>query len=88
MLSLTFLFVFMLICILFSIVVTPLGEERAGLYVSLAFVCLSCMRYFLCVFFSWCRVSAAESDCGRPAICAVMRVRWPMFLSGVKRMIN
>ena len=50
MLSLTFLFVLMLICILFSIVVTSLGEERAGLYVSLAFVCLSCVTF--CVSFS------------------------------------
>ena len=37
--------------VLFSIVITSLGEERADLYDS-AFVCLFCMRYFLSVFSS------------------------------------
>ena len=33
--------------VLFIIVITTLGEDRAGLYVSRAFVCLSCMRSIL-----------------------------------------
>ena len=42
MLSLVLLFVLVFISP-FSIVITSLGEERAGLYVSRAFVCLFCM---------------------------------------------
>ena len=37
--------------VLFSIVITSLGEERAGLYASRALVCLSCMRYYYYFFF-------------------------------------
>ena len=46
MLSLTLLIVLMIVfsSVLFSIVITPLGDETAGLY---AFVCLSCMRCLL-----------------------------------------
>ena len=33
--------------VLFSIAITSLGEERASLYASRAFVCLSDMHYFL-----------------------------------------
>ena len=33
--------------VLFNIVITSLGRERADLYASRAFVCLSCMTYVL-----------------------------------------
>ena len=67
-LSLTLLLVLMLFFfVLFSIVITFLGKERAGLYVyaSRAFACLSAL---LIVFFSssWCRRLAVDSDCGTP----------------------
>ena len=40
----------------FSIVITSIGEEGAGLYASLEFVCLFCTCLFLCLFSSsWCR---------------------------------
>ena len=40
----------------FSIVITSLGEEGAGLYASRAFVCLLCTYKFLPFFSSsWCR---------------------------------
>ena len=46
--------------VLFSIVITSLGEERAGLCDSRAFVCLFCMRQFMSFFsFSWCQRLAA-----------------------------
>ena len=32
------------VSVLFSTVITSLGEETAGLYASCAFVCLSCMH--------------------------------------------
>ena len=42
--------------VLFSIVITSIREERAGLYASRAIVCLSCMRYSLSLFSSyWCQ---------------------------------
>ena len=41
------LILFSCFSVLFSIVMTSLGEERAGLYESREFVSLSCMRYFL-----------------------------------------
>ena len=51
--------------VLFSIVVTSLGTERAVLYSSHEFVCLSCMRLFLSFFSSsWCQGLAAACDCG------------------------
>ena len=59
MLSFTLLFVLVFFSVLFCIVITSLGEERGGLHTSRAFVCLSCMHYFLfCLFFSssWCRL--------------------------------
>ena len=46
MLSPTLLLV-LFFSVLFSIKISSLGEEGAGLYASRAFVCLSCMRYFL-----------------------------------------
>ena len=46
MLSLNLLIGLMFFRDLFSIVITSLLEERAGLYASRAFVCLSCMRFF------------------------------------------
>ena len=51
-----------LVC--FSILITSLGEEGAGLCVSRTFVCLfACM--FLSLFSSsWCRGLAAVCDCG------------------------
>ena len=51
--------------ILFSIVITSLGEEGAGLCGSRAFVCLFCMCLFLSFFSSpWCRGLTAICDCG------------------------
>ena len=47
MLCLTLLLVLMFVSVLFSIVITSLGEERAGLYASRAFLCFSFMSYFL-----------------------------------------
>ena len=38
--------------VLFSSVFTSPGDDKAGLYASRAFVCLSCMRYFLSFFCS------------------------------------
>ena len=53
----------------FSIVITLLREDRAGLYASSAFVCLFCTRCFLSVFSSsWCRELTAACDCGTPWI--------------------
>ena len=47
--------------VLFSIVFTSLGEERAGLCTSRAFVCLSCMRCILSLFSSfWCQRLACD----------------------------
>ena len=36
--------------VLFNIVITSLGKQRDDLYASRAFVCLSCIRYFLSFF--------------------------------------
>ena len=47
MLSLALLFVLELFSVLISIVITSLGEERAGLYASRATVCLFCTRFSL-----------------------------------------
>ena len=53
--------------ILFSIVITSLGEEGAGLCASRAFVCLFCTCKFLSFFSSsWCQGLAAVCDCGTP----------------------
>ena len=43
-------FFLLMFSILFSVVITSLGEGRAGLYVSQTFDCLSCMRHFLSCF--------------------------------------
>ena len=50
----------------FSIVITSLGKEEAGLCTSGAFVCF--VRVSFCHFFSssWCRGLAAVCDCGTP----------------------
>ena len=56
-----------LVCssVLFNIVIISLGEERAGLYASRAFVCLSCMRYVLSFFSSpRCQGLGAARDWG------------------------
>ena len=46
--------------VLFSIIITLLWEERAGLYPSRAFVCFSCIRCLFTFFSSsWCRGRAA-----------------------------
>ena len=51
----------------FSIHITSLGEEGAGLCASRIFVCLFCACIFLSFFSSsWCRVLAAVCDCGIP----------------------
>ena len=51
----------------FSIVITSLGEEGAGLCASRAFVCLLSTCQFLSFFSSsWCRGLAAVCDCGTP----------------------
>ena len=53
MLSLTVLLVhWFLFSVLFSIVINSPGAERAGRYVSCAFVCLICMHCFLSFFSS------------------------------------
>ena len=52
---------------LFSIVITSLGEERAGLCASCAFVCLFCTHQLLSFFsFSWCQELTAACDCAIP----------------------
>ena len=52
---------------LFSIVITSLGEKRAGLYGPRAFVYLSCIRCFLSLFSSsWYQGLAVANDCGTP----------------------
>ena len=51
--------------IVFSIVITSLGEEGGGMCASRAFVCLFCTCLFLTFFSSsWCRGLAAVCDCG------------------------
>ena len=47
--------------------ITSLGEERAGLCASRAFVCLFCTGQSLSFFSSsWCQGLAATCDCGAP----------------------
>ena len=46
--------------VLYSSVITTLGEERAGLCASRAFVCLACMHYF-CLFLF---LLVSEVSCG------------------------
>ena len=62
-------FCFRVCSVLLSIVITSLGEKRAGLCASRAFVCLFCPRQYLSFFFSSCcqRLTAA-CDCGTPWI--------------------
>ena len=50
----------------FSIVITSLGEERAGLYTFRAFVCLLCTRFLSLFSSSWYQRMAAACDCGNP----------------------
>ena len=53
--------------VLFSTVITSLGEESAGLYASRTFVFLYCPHYFFVLFTSsWCWGSTADCDCGTP----------------------
>ena len=53
--------------VLFSIVITSLGKERADLFAFRAFVCLFCTCQFLFFFSSsWCQGLAAVCDCGAP----------------------
>ena len=55
--------------VLFSVVITSLGEERqrAGLCASCACVCLFCTRQFLSFFsFSWCQGLDVVCHCGAP----------------------
>ena len=52
-LSYALLFV-LIFSVLFSTVITLLRKEKAGLYASREFVCLSCMHYLFCLFvFLW-----------------------------------
>ena len=53
--------------VLFRILITSVGEERAGLCTSRAFVCLFCLRQLLSLFssFSYQGFTAA-CDCGTP----------------------
>ena len=63
----SFIFLFIFFFSPFNIVITLLGEERAGLRVSCVFVCLFGTRYFLSFFsYSWCQGLAAACDCGTP----------------------
>ena len=67
--ALWFILLFVLVFLFspFSIVITSLGEEGAGLCASRAFVCLFCTRLFVSFFSSsWCQGLAAASDCGTP----------------------
>ena len=54
----------------FSIMVTSLEEERAGLYPYRAFVCFSCT----CHFSSWCWGLAAGCNCKLPGIFIFGRI--------------
>ena len=67
MLGLTLLVVLVFISVLCSIVITSLGEERAGLCACREYVCLFCTRQFLSFFSStWCQGLAVACDCGTP----------------------
>ena len=62
-----FVFFFVFFSVRLSIVITSLGEERAGLCASRAFVCLFSMLKFLPYFsFSWCQRLIAACNCGTP----------------------
>ena len=62
-----FFFFVVVVFFFFGLVITSLGEERAGLCSSHAFVCLVCTRRFVSFFSSsWCRGLAAAYDCGTP----------------------
>ena len=66
MLSLALLFVLVFFSP-FIIVITSLGEERSGLFVSRVIVCLFCTRLILYFFSSsWCHGLAATSACDTP----------------------
>ena len=54
--------------VLFTIVITSLGEETAGLYASRTFVCLSCVCYFLLFSSSWCQGLGEVCDCETPCL--------------------
>ena len=59
-----FFFFFFFFSVLFSIAITSLGEEGAGVCASRAFVCLFCTRQFLSIFSSSrCQRLAAACDC-------------------------
>ena len=56
-----------MLSVLYSIMTISFAEERAGLCVSCAFVCLSCVRYFLAfVSSSLCQELSAACDYGTP----------------------
>ena len=56
---------FRVVSVLFSIVITSLGKERAGLCASQATVGLFCTRLIVSVFISsWCQGFAATCACG------------------------
>ena len=54
----------------FRIMITSLGEERAGLCSSRAFVWLFCTRWFLS-FSSWCQGLAAVCECDTPCFFSI-----------------
>ena len=52
--------------VLFNIVINSLGEERAGLCASRAFVLHMLISVWSFFFSSWCQVLSEASDCGTP----------------------
>ena len=65
--SLALLFVLIFYAALFSIWITLLGKERAGLRASRGVVCLCCTRYNCApVSSSLCQGLAANCVCGTP----------------------
>ena len=66
-LSFSLLFVLVFFSVLFSNVISSLGEERTGLCASCAFACLFCTCLSF-IFFSssWCQGLAAACECGIP----------------------
>ena len=57
--------------------ITPLGEERAGLCASRAFVYFARVDFFSFFSSSWCQGLAGACDCGTPwtFLLTVWRIR-------------
>ena len=81
MFSLALFLVLMLLfffSILFSITITSLGDDGAGLYVSHASVCLFCIHNSVSYLSSsWCHRASVACDCG---------TTWTFHLSHVMRL--